>query len=91
MTCTPFGGNGFSGVICSRGRRAPKCSVPGCERPGERECDFEVARKKSGTCDAKVCTGHAHREPGLGPTGEPKEYCPPHHKHAQQQLALEGK
>jgi hypothetical protein len=71
MTCDPLPGGGF---FCNRGQRRPRCGVPGCGRRCEFECDFPIPRKKSGTCDAKLCGAHATR------SGAEKDLCPPHAK-----------
>jgi len=69
-------------TICQRGKRWPSCSVPGCDRKAPLLCDFPIARKKSGTCDAKLCEGHAATQ------GPDRHFCPPHAKHAQGSLPL---
>jgi hypothetical protein len=82
MTCETFKvGDGFA-IVCNRGKRWPRCSVPGCDRPAPFLCDYPVARKKSGTCDAKLCHGHRAAQ------GEDRDFCPPHAKHAQGSLPL---
>lgn len=87
MSCDriDLGGGNFA-IVCSRGKRTPRCSVPGCSSPGAFQCDYPVKGRKSGTCDAYLCT--AHRRPqALDPDlfaelfAEPREsrdYCPPH-------------
>lgn len=74
MACrvTPLPG-GFA-VFC--GPRSPQkvCSVPGCGRPATKECDYQVAACRSGTCDAKLCDAHAVVT-ALG-----ADHCPPHAK-----------
>jgi hypothetical protein len=89
MTCerisfpNPRGeGPDVEGIICSRGKRWPRCSVPGCDRRAPFLCDFPIPRRKSGTCDAKLCDGHRARQ------GEDRDFCPPHAKHAQGSLPL---
>ena len=71
MTCEPLPGGGF---VCNRSARRPRCGVPGCDRPAEFECDFPIARKKSGTCDARLCGAHATK------AGEGRDLCGPHSK-----------
>lgn len=98
MTCHHFDlGNGVTGVVCRRGHRAKRCSVPGCGRPAERECDFALTGRASGkTCDKALCAAHAHHH-GEHVEGEHKgdriDYCPGHHEVAlkraeQRELAL---
>jgi hypothetical protein len=73
MTCEWFKvGPDAVAVVCNRGKRWPRCSVPGCDRPAPFLCDFPVGRKKSGTCDAKLCEGHRAQQ------GEERDFCPPH-------------
>lgn len=47
MTCEtirlPDGG---TAIVCSRGRRRPRCSTPGCNQYADLECDAPVARKQ---------------------------------------------
>lgn len=68
MTCE-FLGNGM--IVCRRGRRVV-CSRPGCNRAALYECDFSVATRKSGTCDARICERHAKV------VGDDRHYCVPH-------------
>lgn len=83
MTCETldFGG-GVHGIVCIRGKRWPRCSVPGCDRPAPKLCDYPVGRKKSGTCDAKLCEQHAAAQ------GKDRDFCPPHSKLGQGSLGL---
>jgi hypothetical protein len=82
MTCETFKvGDGFA-IICNRGKRWPRCSVPGCDRLAPKLCDYPCPRKKSGTCDAKLCNAHAVVQ------GEDRDFCPPHAKHTQRSLPL---
>jgi hypothetical protein len=93
MTCETFKvGEGFA-IVCNRGKRWPRCSVPGCDRPAPFLCDFSVSRKKSGTCDAKLCEGHAVAQPSHhrvepGSTPDRVDFCPPHARHVQGGLPL---
>jgi hypothetical protein len=59
----------FRAIVCGSRMRAPKCSVPGCNRPHTRLCDQRLAR---GTCDAKLCSNHAIR------MGVDSDLCPAH-------------
>ena len=84
MTCESFKIGDAVGIICSRGKRRPNCAVPGCGRPAMFECDWPVKRKKSGTCDARLCEAHRVK------VGEDRDLCPPHFKlHEQQPRSLE--
>jgi hypothetical protein len=71
MVCTPLPGGGF---LCARAQRRPICSIPSCGRPAEFECDFKIPRKKSGTCDARLCDAHRSS------VGEDRDLCPAHKK-----------
>jgi hypothetical protein len=73
MTCQPVKlPGGVAAIVCSRSRRRPKCSEPGCDAPGEFQCDAPVAGKKSGTCDRYMCRAHrVPRRPGI-------DFCPGH-------------
>lgn len=71
MACTPIPGGG---MMCARSVRTPNCGVPGCSNKCAFECDYPVKRKKSGTCDARLCQAHATE---LGPE---RHHCPPHAK-----------
>jgi hypothetical protein len=66
------------GIACGERRRAPKCSVPGCDKPGNFQCDFRVGdpsgKRNSTTCDAHICIVHAKR------IAFEKDLCPPHDK-----------
>ena len=90
MTCERIDfGDGVTGFVCSRGRRA-KCSVPECQHPAEYLCDYLLpwpAPKFS--CDANLCRFHAHVQAGrLASDGTAVcHYCPPHHKMAAAEVA----
>jgi hypothetical protein len=75
MTCetVKLPGGGVA-IACTRGRRRPKCSEPGCDAPSQFQCDAPVAGKKSGTCDRYMCG--AHRTPQRGQPGV--DFCPEH-------------
>jgi hypothetical protein len=62
--------DGTRGVVCGGRRRTPRCQMPGCTRPGERQCDFPVGPGK--TCDRYLCAGHAVRQ------GKNRDFCPDH-------------
>lgn len=72
MPCTPFRlPGGFSGIVCTRGRRrAPRCSVEGCNAASGFQCDHRGARGK--TCDRHLCAVHAHQ------VGADTHFCPTH-------------
>lgn len=62
-------------IACNRGQRLKPCVSPGCTKGGDRLCDFKLRGSKAGqTCDAPVCTGHAHR------VSSGVDYCPAHAK-----------
>ncbi len=72
MPCTPFRlPGGFSGIVCTRGRRrAPRCSVDGCNALSNFQCDFHM--KPGKTCDRHLCAVHAHQ------IGADVHLCPTH-------------
>lgn len=72
MPCAPFRmPDGTRGIVCTRGRRrAPRCSVEGCNAPSGFQCDHRGARGK--TCDRHLCAVHAHQ------VGEDTHFCPAH-------------
>lgn len=94
MTCEHLDlGNGAHAIVCHRNKRWPRCSVPGCNRPAPKLCDFPVPTKKSGTCDAKLCEAHAKAQPSHhrvapGSTPDTIDYCPPHAARGQGSLPL---
>lgn len=72
MPCTPFSlPGGISGIVCTRGRkRAPRCSVAGCNAPSGFQCDH--CAKSGKTCDRHLCAVHAHQ------VGDDVHFCPTH-------------
>lgn len=71
MTCeTVRLPGGTTAIVCGRGGRRPRCRMPGCTRPGDRQCDFPLLA--GGTCDKYLCARHAVR---LGPD---RDHCPDH-------------
>ena len=73
MTCeTVKLPDGTAAIVCSRGRRRPKCSVPGCPGSGEFQCDAPAPRRRSGTCDRYLCAAHR------APQGPAVDFCPEH-------------
>lgn len=71
MPCTPFRfPDGVKGIVCTRGKRAKRCSVEGCREPSGFQCDFRTAPKK--TCDHHLCAVHAHQ------IGADVHLCPQH-------------
>jgi hypothetical protein len=66
---TPGGG---TAIVCSRGRRNPQCSQPGCRNAGTQLCDFKTTLGDS-TCDKPWCKLHAKH---VG--GRDLDYCPEH-------------
>lgn len=71
MTCerVPMPGGGVA-IVCGPRRRRRKCRT--CGRPADLECDWKVPRKKSGTCDAPICST-CTTSPAPG-----KDVCPKH-------------
>lgn len=69
MPCTrvPMPGGGVA-IVCTRERRK-RCA---CGAPVTRACDWKVATRKSGTCDAPLCARCSH-VPAPG-----KDLCPAH-------------
>jgi hypothetical protein len=71
MTCEivtlPGGGRA---IVRYSGRRLPRCEMPGCRRPAERQCDYPIAAGK--TCDRYLCRDHAVRQ------GRNRDFCPDH-------------
>ena len=89
MSCDriDLGGGNFA-IVCSRGQRRKRCSVPGCDGTGEFQCDEPVVRRgRPGTCDAYLCAAHRTwitlpRDPFADLFDEPTQaidVCPPHH------------
>jgi hypothetical protein len=73
MTCeTIILEDGFSGIVCHRERRMPKCSVKGCPHDSVYQCDALVPRRKSGTCDKHLCAQHRTQIAGG------VDFCPKH-------------
>ena len=65
--------DGTTAIVCTRGQRTPRCSVPGCRNPGAHLCDHPLAGKKAGkTCDRRICAVHATK------TGPDRDLCPAH-------------
>lgn len=76
MTCRSMKSkSGFTAVVCTRGARArpAPCQEQHCSRPHTKLCDYPVTRKgKPGTCDRKLCDGHAVA------VGSDRDYCQAH-------------
>lgn len=60
--------DGTRAIVC--GLRVKKCCK--CKRRADRECDWKVPGKKSGTCDKPVCSSCS-----VSPDPE-KDLCPTH-------------
>lgn len=71
MTChgvsLPGGG---SAIICTPRQRARKCKA--CGRKADLLCDWKVPAKRSGTCDAPICSACT-----FSPAPD-KDLCPKH-------------
>ena len=77
MTCeTVRLGDGTVAIVCHRGKRWRRCSVPGCGGIADHLCDYRSGGK---TCDKPLCAMHAV------PQGRNRDHCP---DHPNQQLAL---
>lgn len=81
--------DGSTMIVCSRGRRAPKCRF--CDRRAAYQCDFPLTGRSAGkTCDANICKACAVRQPITALHGDTVDFCPPHARvEQQQQLSLE--
>ena len=55
MPCRTFSANGMTGFVCGPAPRRKKCAC-GSGRPAIFECDWKVPERKSGTCDALICS-----------------------------------
>lgn len=55
-------------IVCSRGRRAPKCQF--CGAPSTKQCDYPLSKDK--TCDAYMCDRCSK------PFGPNVDTCPEH-------------
>lgn len=62
--------DGTRAIVCGRSRRRPKCK--GCGRPADLACDWKVKTRRSGTCDAPICSA-CTTSPAEG-----KDLCPDH-------------
>lgn len=81
MTCETMRlPDGTTAIVCSRRRRRPRCSLLGCDRPGEFQCDAPVGKGR--TCDRWVC--RAHRK-AIAPE---VDLCPRHARAVQMELQL---
>lgn len=63
-------------ILCSRGKRTKKCRF--CGEAGEFECDAPKPRKKSGHCDALMCSGCRTKvgDQELADEIDTIDYCP---------------
>lgn len=78
MGCEPINGPGFTGIICTRGGRAPRCHY--CNKPGTFLCDHPVIRKGGrGTCDTRMCSSCKNNGDLLQPAPD-VDLCRPHFK-----------
>lgn len=66
MTCQHIG----NAIVCGTSRRQ-RCA---CGYPATQLCDWKVAGKRSGTCDASICAQCA-----VSPATD-KDLCPAHAK-----------
>lgn len=49
---------GGSAIVCTRGRRQPRCSAPGCRRSGAFLCDHPTPGGRRTTCSRAMCAEH---------------------------------
>jgi hypothetical protein len=84
MTCETVRLPGLGvALVCSRGRRPPKCSVRGCGGAAEFQCDAPLGLPGAGTtCDRYLCAEH---RTALGPD---VDFCPEHAREARYRAAL---
>lgn len=68
MPCRTFQGDGFSAIVCTRGKRPMKCYV--CARPCDILCDHPAGVGK--TCDRPCCKTHSEH------VGKDRDYCLTH-------------
>lgn len=89
MGCDPIFIDGkAAGFICSRGRRAPRCSEAGCHHPAIALCDWPLAGRQTGkTCSRGLCAIHRRAQPA-NPDGSDRDYCPAHDRAAKAQGSL---
>lgn len=69
MTCERVTLPGGARAIVCTTRKRPRCA---CGRPATLECDWKVPTRKSGTCDAPICTRCT-----TSPAAK-KDLCPAH-------------
>jgi len=90
MPCQPVDmGKLGTAIVCTRGRQSkPKpCQEPGCTKPHTHLCDFPVVRKRNvGTCDRRICEGHASRIEADG--DDTVDYCPAHAQLERKRAAM---
>jgi len=66
MTCHHVNLGGTAAIVCTPTRRCK------CGRRATLECDWKVPGRKSGTCDARICSSCA-----TSPAPD-KDLCPTH-------------
>ena len=64
--------NGFTMIVCSRGRRSKVCSAPECDQVAVALCDAPLDGGK--TCSAPMCQTHRTT------VGSNLDHCPIHTK-----------
>lgn len=91
MKCDRVQFTGGVAIVCSRGSRSRKqCSVPGCGKRVERECDapvFRGSRYQPATCDRALCATCAVRI-GVSRDGDSVDFCPPHAREWREKPAV---
>lgn len=82
--------DGSRAIVCGPKKKQQRCA---CGRPATLLCDWKVPSRKSGTCDAPICS-HCTTSPARN-----KDLCPDHgadfqawkiRKAAARQYAQEG-
>jgi len=68
MTCERANIGGVSAIVCTR-TRVRRCK---CGNRATRLCDWKIPSKKSGTCDAALCSKCS------APPAPEKDLCPKH-------------
>lgn len=92
MRCTHLPLPGGVAIVCSRNRPVARCRL--CGRHSVALCDFKLlGRARGKTCDMPICAAHQHKHGTFeaGPNkGDSIDYCPAHHKLAQDTPELPG-
>lgn len=80
MGCEYVNAGGIRAIVCGRGHGRKRCKA--CGSPtADRQCDWKVPGKKSGTCDVHLCS-KCSTQPAPD-----KDLCPTHAKAWEQMKA----